>query len=147
MEDFGIADVVFAGAFIEEIKEPFDGRRQVLVHGEDGAEEVDDEFLDGSFGGEQAREEDFRNGFGRPIHLRRGRVLLAVGFAVVHRRAHQVDRLQVIPVFRIAAVLKDRLAQSRAVVIRVHACQTTTIIVNGSSSIQHHQIYNNIIYE
>jgi len=71
VEDFGIADVVVASAFIEEIEEPFDGRWQVLVDGEDGAEEVDDEFLDGAFGGEEAREEDFRNGFRCAIHLRR----------------------------------------------------------------------------
>lgn len=129
MKDFGIADVVLASAFIEEIKEPFDSRWKVFVDGEDGAEEVDDEFFDGSFGGQEAREEDFRNGFRCAIHLRRRRVLLADRFGVVHGRPHQMHRLQMIAVFWIAPVLKDRLAQSRAVVIRVHACKNVKSII------------------
>jgi len=49
-----------------------------------------------------------------------------------------MDRLEVIAVFRITAVLKDRLVQSRAVVIRVHAIAIRGFAVSiGQCAIGH----------
>lgn len=50
MKHFGIGDVVLACTFVQEIKEPLDGRRQILVYCQNGTEKVDDKFLDGSLG-------------------------------------------------------------------------------------------------
>lgn len=122
VEHFGIGDVVLAGALVEEIKEPLDGRRQVFVDGQDGAEEVDDELLDRALGGQEAREEDLGYRLGRTIHLSARRPRLAVALGVVHRRPDEVERLQVDTVLRVGAtvaVLEDRVSQRRVEVVRV----------------------------
>ena len=93
----------------------------MLVDREDGAEEIDHIFLDCAFGGEETGEEDLGNSFGRPIHLPVGWPLLPVRFGVIHGRANQVERLQVIDaVLRVAvAVLEDRVSQCRVEVVSV----------------------------
>ena len=127
MEDFGIGDVVLASAFVEQVKEPLDGGRQIFVHRQDGAEEIHYKLFDGSLGGEEAREEDLRDGLGSAIHvvLIVGRPLLSVRLCVVHGRPDEVERLHVVlqAVLRIAVVpvLQDGLRQRRIEVVRVDA--------------------------
>ena len=93
MEYFGVGDIVFASTFVEEIKEPFDSRRYVFIDCEDGAEEIDDVFLNCAFGREEASEEDFWDGFGRPVHLAIRRPLFPIRLGIVHWRSHQMERL------------------------------------------------------
>lgn len=49
MKHFGIGDIVLASSFVEEVKEPLDGWRHVLVDCQNGAEEIDDVLLDCAF--------------------------------------------------------------------------------------------------
>ncbi len=48
MEDFRILDAVLARALVEQVEEPLDGRRQLLVHSQDSTEEVDDKLFNGA---------------------------------------------------------------------------------------------------
>ena len=117
VQHFGILNAVLASPFVQKVKEPFDSRRQVFVHSQNGAEEIDDKLFNGPLGGEQSRQKDLRNCFGRSIHhLTVGRLpLFAAGTAVVHGRADQVESLQMVAVLSVAvAVAILLLVQDRS---------------------------------
>ena len=117
VQHFGILNAVLASPFVQKVKEPFDSRRQVFVHSQNGAEEIDDKLFNGPLGGEQSRQKDLRNCFGRSIHhLTVGRLpLFAAGTAVVHGRANQVESLQMVAVLSVAvAVAILLLVQDRS---------------------------------
>ena len=56
-----VLDPSLAGSIIQNIKEPLDRRRKGVRHFQDCPEEVVHKLLDGSFGGQQAGEEYFRD--------------------------------------------------------------------------------------